>query len=83
MTSLSDCLPRLLVALRPVQPVRAAIAVSDAGWESYSVQSEQKGEDLVGNKVPAEMATAQTRLERLSDKTVEEATRRFEDDSEE
>ncbi|KAH6974067.1 hypothetical protein EDB80DRAFT_742207 [Ilyonectria destructans] len=45
--------------------------------------SKVRERDLVGNRVPEEMTAAQARLEELSDRTVQEALRWFDDDSEE
>jgi len=45
--------------------------------------SKVRERDLVGNRVPEEMTAAQARLEKLSDGTVQEALRWFDDDSEE
>jgi hypothetical protein len=41
--------------------------------------SKVRERDLVGNRVPQEMTAAQARLEKLSDRTVEEALRWFDD----
>ncbi|KAG6979907.1 hypothetical protein FOFC_10798 [Fusarium oxysporum] len=44
--------------------------------------SKVRERDLVGNRVPEEMTAAQARLEKLSDRTVQEALRWFDDESE-
>ncbi|RKK65793.1 hypothetical protein BFJ69_g15973 [Fusarium oxysporum] len=60
------------LAVRPVQPVCAAVAM---------LVSKVRERDLVGNCVPPEMTAAQARLEQLSDRTIREAKRWLDDDS--
>jgi hypothetical protein len=45
--------------------------------------SKVRERDLVGNRVPEEMTAAQARLEKLSDRMVQEALRWFDDDPQE
>ncbi|KAM4064159.1 PIF1-like helicase [Hirsutella rhossiliensis] len=69
------------LAMRPVQLICAAIALSNARRHHARVQGAER--DLVGNRVPEEMTAAQARLEVLSERTVEEALRRSDGDAEE
>jgi hypothetical protein len=45
--------------------------------------SKVRGRDFVGNRVPEEMTVAQARLEKLNDRTVEDALRWVKGTSEE
>jgi hypothetical protein len=50
--------------------------------DSIILLSEVRERDLIGNRVPGEMTTAQGRLEELSDRTIKEALRRLGNDVE-
>jgi len=53
--------------VRPLQPVRAAVALPDAGRHQARVEGEER--DLVGNRVPEEKPSAS--LGELSDSDAE------------
>ncbi|XP_044716508.1 AAA domain-containing protein [Hirsutella rhossiliensis] len=59
------------VAVRPVQPLRAALAVPDA--RRHHARIGGAGAGPYRNRVPGEMTAAQARLEELSKQTTQEA----------
>ncbi|RSL75853.1 hypothetical protein CDV31_017401 [Fusarium ambrosium] len=66
--------------MRSVQPVQLSRCRS---LDGIMLTSKVRERDLVGNRVPHEMTVAEARLEELSDRTVQEALRWFDDDSKE
>jgi hypothetical protein len=59
--------------MRPVQLVRAAVALPVTGWYHAHFQGTR---DSVGNKVPENMVAAEERLELLSEVTIGDAESR-------